>query len=196
MGVRGGGFLSGTLRQYVYGRQHDDDCDYCYVLGHFLPPKKIFTRGDTEITQRSRSSAYLFHGDYVDFHQYVLGQAGHFDGGTRWRGRAEIFAVDLVHGGEIVHVLEKNGAAHNFSKATAGGFQNFREVAQDTFGLCGNVSSNNLLSRRIDCDLSGGKYKSIGLDGLRVGANSLWGIFGGYDFAHGNLLVINADAGG
>jgi len=56
----------------------------------------------------------------------------------------------VTHGGEIVHVLEKNGAAHNFSKATAGGFQNFREVAQDTFGLCGNVSSNNLLSRRID----------------------------------------------
>src|SRR4029077_3700535 len=42
----------------------------------------------------------------------------------------------------------------------------------------------HLLGRRIDCHLAGNEYESVGLDGLRVRADSLRSVFGGNNFAH------------
>src|ERR1700732_5237764 len=46
----------------------------------------------------------LRQGDHVDFHQDILRQASDLHGRARgWRG-AEVFAVNLIHGGKVADV--------------------------------------------------------------------------------------------
>ncbi len=80
--------------------------------------------------------------------------------------------------------LEEHGAANDLPQAAAGSFQNLRKIAQDAVGLRGYVSADHLLRRGIDGDLSRGKNKSVGFDGLRVGPDGLRCVFGRNDFAH------------
>lgn len=48
-------------------------------------------------------------GDGFDFDLNVSGEAGGFDGGTCRGVLGEVAPIDLVHGGEIAHVLEEDG---------------------------------------------------------------------------------------
>jgi hypothetical protein len=66
----------------------------------------------------------LRQGDYVDFYQDIFGEAGYFYRRSRWRGSAEVFAVDFVHGGELAHVLEEYRAADDFAEAASRSFKN------------------------------------------------------------------------
>ena len=51
------------------------------------------------------ASQILFQRDHVDFHQYIFRQARDFYRGTRGRGGIEMFSVDLIHGGEVIHTF-------------------------------------------------------------------------------------------
>ena len=95
-----------------------------------------------------------------------------------------MLSIDLVHGGEVIHVLEKDGNADHFPQPGARSFQNLRQIAQHAISLRGYIARNNLLRSRINGDLARREYKSISLDRLRVRSNRLRSVFGSNNFAH------------
>src|SRR5260370_7805651 len=124
--------------------------------------------------------------NHINFNQDVFRKPGHFDGGARWRLLLEVAAVDFVHGGEISHVFEEDGAAQNFIQATARGLQNGREVLEHAVGLRAHITGDDLRGGGIDGDLSGSKDQALGSNCLRVGADGLRSLLGGGHFAHGS----------
>src|ERR1035441_8224414 len=122
--------------------------------------------------------------NHVNFNQNILRKPGDFDGGAR-RGRLlEVAAVDFVHGGEICHVLEEDGAAQNLLQAAARGLQNGGEVLEHAVGLRAYIAGDDLRGGGIDRDLSGSKDQPRGSNGLRVRPNGLRSLLGGDHFAH------------
>src|SRR5580693_248370 len=126
----------------------------------------------------------LRQGDHVDFHQDILRQASDLHGRARGWPRAEVFAVNLVHGGKVADVLQENAAADHPAQAALSRLQNLREIPQDAVRLCFNVADDNLLGRGIDGDLSRDEDKSVRSNGLRVRADGLRGVFCKNNFAH------------
>src|ERR1700722_4747374 len=126
----------------------------------------------------------LRQGDHVDFHQDILRQASALHGRARGWRRAEVFAVNLVHGGKVADVLQENAAADHPAQAALSRLQNLREIPQDAVRLCFNVADDNLLGRGIDGDLSRDEDKSVRSNGLRVRADGLRGVFCKNNFAH------------
>src|SRR5260370_20000301 len=112
----------------------------------------------------------------------MLRKPCYFHGGASGRRLLEVAAIDFVHGGEISHVLEEDGAAQNLLQGTAGGLQNRGEVLQHTVGLRTYVAGDDLLGGGIDGDLSGSKDQALGPNGLRVRADSFRSLVGGDRF--------------
>ena len=133
----------------------------------------VTRRGEPRAIGNQPTTGQLRQSDDVDLHQHVLGQAGDLDGRTRGRIGGEVAAVNFVHGGEVVHALQKDGGLDHLRQRAAGGGQNACDVLQDALGLRGDVSGDELLRVGIERDLSGEKDKSVGLDGLGVGSYGL-----------------------
>ena len=70
---------------------------------YYIPAGKarIFPRFGKNVRRRVKAGRWP-----PDLHQHVLGQAGHLDGGAGGIGLLEELGVDLVHGGEVVHIVE------------------------------------------------------------------------------------------
>src|SRR5262249_54262133 len=77
-------------------------------------------------------------GNDIDFDQGVLRKTRNLDGRASGRRLGEEFAVDLVHGGEIVHVFEIDGGLHNVVKVGTCSLNNPLDVVHDALGLLGN----------------------------------------------------------
>src|SRR5208282_1415388 len=122
--------------------------------------------------------------DYINFYQDVFREPRYLYAGAGWRRLLEVAAVDLVHGGEVSHVLEEDGAAHNFLQSTTRGLQNGSEVLEHAVGLRAYVTGDHLLGGGIDGYLSGCEDQTLGSNGLRVGADGLRGLIGGDYVAH------------
>ncbi len=93
--------------------------------------------------------------------------------------------VDIVHGGELVHVLEIDPGAHDLVQAAARRLQDRFQVGEHLLGLLGHSALDDLLGRRVQRNLPADKDEAVGPDGLRIGADGLRGIVRGDDFAHG-----------
>src|ERR1700722_16849504 len=92
-----------------------------------------------------RCRGFLFQRDHIDFNQDIFRQSRYFYRGARRRSRTEIFAINLVHSCEVVHVLEKDGGPNHLAQSAAGWFQYLRQISQHALGLCGYISSDDLL---------------------------------------------------
>ena len=119
----------------------------------FAQPVKLCPfKTDNEIAEKLWACSGQ--GNNVDFDEHVLGEAGDLDGGAGGRGVGEVAAVDLIHGGEVGHVLEEDGGFDDLSERAAGGLEDCGEVLQDAFGLDSDVARNDLLGSGIEGDLA------------------------------------------
>ncbi len=116
----------------------------------------------------------LFDCDRFDLDLDIFGQTSHLDGCPGRVGRLEKLAVDSIHLGEVIHILEENRALDDLVKGASGSFDNGLHVSQHETSLLLDSAHLQLPSRRVDCDLTGGKDESVGFDGLRVGADRFW----------------------
>src|SRR5580704_1939240 len=119
--------------------------------------------------------------DHVNFNQDIFRKARDFDRGAGWRGSVKVLPVRFIHGCEIVHVLEKHRGANDLFKAGASGFQDPREILNHALSLKGHVTAEQRVGAGIERNLAGDKDKAIGFDGLRIGSDGGWTIFG-YDY--------------
>src|SRR5215472_14624447 len=97
----------------------------------------------------------------------------------------EVPAIDFVHCGEVAHVLEEHGRPDYLLDAAAGGGQNSRKILENPVSLERDVSCDKGIGHRVECDLPGDEHESVGLDGLRVGADGSRAVFGCDHVAHG-----------
>src|SRR5215469_17544563 len=97
----------------------------------------------------------------------------------------EVPAIDFVHCGEVAHVLKEHGRPDYLLDAAAGGGQNSQEILENPVSLERDVSCDKGIGHRVECDLPGDEHESVGLDGLRVGADGSRAVFGCDHVAHG-----------
>jgi hypothetical protein len=102
-----------------------------------------------------------------------FGQPRHFDSRPRWRRLLEIAAVNFVHGIEISHVLEEDGAAQNFLQAAARGLQNGGQILYHALSLRAHIAGDDLRVAGSMATLSRSKDQTQGSNRLRVGADRL-----------------------
>jgi hypothetical protein len=92
-------------------------------------------------------------GDDFDFDEGVLGEAGDFDGGA---GRCDgafgrkVLSVDGVHGGKVVHVLKKDDGFYDVGEVGSRGREDGLDVFEDTGGLIGDGSGDELAGGGIE----------------------------------------------
>src|SRR5471032_3686662 len=110
------------------------------------PMNKISSRKEpmptNQASQGSRKNVTSDKGDNLDLDHHVARQPRHFDGGACRRIGAKIFrpAVNLVHGGKIVHVLDEHRGLDRAGEIAAGGLQDGAEVLQHLMGLLGDAA--------------------------------------------------------
>ena len=134
------------------------------------------------------------HGDAFDFDEGVFREAGYLDGGTGgWHVAfwGEVAGVDLVHGGEVVHVLEEDGGLENVGEREVDGVEDGAEVFADALGLLGDAAFDEVAGGGVDGDLAGGVDEIADTDGLRVGADGGGSVGGGDDelLRHGDRVI-------
>src|SRR5712675_1203446 len=98
------------------------------------------TTEPSPIAQPSNQDQTSGKGNDFDLDQNVARQARHLDGRARRWLAAEIFrpAVDLVHRGKVVHVLDEHRGLHGAVEIAAGGLQDGPQVLQHLMGLLGH----------------------------------------------------------
>lgn len=121
----------------------------------------------------------------LDFHQYILGQAGYLDGGAGGVGFLEELGIDFVHGGEIIHIVEKHGGLDDRTHVGPGGIEDGFDVVEGLPGLGLDASLGDGAGGGIYGDLAGGEQEIADLDGLRVGADRGRGVLGVDGLFHG-----------
>ena len=99
--------------------------------------------------------------DSFDFHQGVLGQAGHLYGAAGGGLAGEEGSVDLVHGGEVVHILEEYGGLDDILHPPAGLGQDGLDVFQGLAGLAGDAALGERAGGYVDGQLSGGNQQKV-----------------------------------
>lgn len=113
-------------------------------------------------------------GDDFNFDESVFGKAGYGNRGSgRFdrAGRGEILRINLVHGGEVLHVFQKDNGFDDVAEAGAGGSEDGLEVFKRAGGLLGDAAGNKLTGRGIEGDLAGGIDEIAQANGLGVGSN-------------------------
>src|SRR6266702_3602607 len=81
-----------------------------------------------------------------DLDQDVARQARHLDGRARGCGTAEILgpAIDFVHGGKVVHVLDEHSGLDGAIEVAAGGLEHGAQVLQHLVGLLGDAAGHDV----------------------------------------------------
>ncbi len=87
-----------------------------------------------------------------------------------------MFAISLVHRGEVIHVFQEYARADDLRETAASSLQNLRQITQNSVRLQRYVSRDHFLCGGIDGYLAGEKDESVGFDCLRVRAYRLRGI--------------------
>ena len=107
-------------------------------------------------------------------------------------------AVNLVHRGEVAHVLQKHRGLYDMAQLASRRFDDAFHIFQRALRLRLDVSSNKLVGLRIDGNLSGNEEKSVYLDGLRIRPDRFWTAIRQNNFSHGmvslELMTIEAEA--
>jgi hypothetical protein len=89
----------------------------------------------------------------IDLYQRVLREPRHLHGGPRWRSLLEVLAIDFIHRAKISHILKENRAANDLFQTAARSLKNRYQIFQHAIRLRRDVPGNDLLRRRINCDL-------------------------------------------
>ena len=77
--------------------------------------------------------------DDVDFYQGVFGKTGCLNGRACRGGRREVPSVDLIHGREVVHILEEYRGFYNVPPGDPGCFKNGLDIFQHALSLLANT---------------------------------------------------------
>ena len=117
--------------------------------------------------------------DDVDLDARVAGQSGRLDRGAGRGRRREQRGVDLVHGGEVVHVRQVDGGLHHRVEAGARGRQDGSEIGEDLARLAGDIAGRPSAPCGIQRNLAGAEHPAIHHDGLRIRTDGLRRRFGG-----------------
>src|SRR5882724_5870684 len=102
----------------------------------------------------------------IKLHHCIFRQPRHFDSRSGWRSRAEIFPVHFVHCRKIIHILQKDGGAHNLLQTAASRLQNAGKISHRSIRLRSYIACNELLVRRINRHLPRYKNESVCPDRL------------------------------
>src|SRR5437899_9649938 len=146
-----------------------------------VPSKKRNTRSETQ------TGRHLIQAKAMSSISNVARKPSHLDGGAgRWV-RREIAAIDFVHGREVGKVLEEYRRFHHAVERRPGRLDDALQIFHHAPGLPGHVAFHQFLGARIQRDLPRDENESVGLDGLRIGANSFRPAVGGDHFSHGHL---------
>src|SRR5882762_5826386 len=97
--------------------------------------------------------------DHFDLDESVFGESGHGYGGAGGGYDAfggKVFGVDLVHGGEVGHVLEEDGGLYDVNEVEAGFAEDGFEVFEHAGGLFGDAAGDEHAGGRVQSDLAGG----------------------------------------
>jgi len=109
--------------------------------------------------------------DGFDLQGHVLGKAGYLHAGTGGLYIAvEPFGIDLVHGGEIVHILEEYGGFDHVLQVASAGLQNGLEVFDAL--LCLGLNAFGHETVFIGGNLAGNEHKVAQLYACGIGAES------------------------
>src|SRR5699024_2683786 len=91
----------------------------------------------------------------------------------------------LVHGGEVVHVLEEHGGLDHVLQGQPGGGQDSLDVQQGLAGLAGDAALGEGAGGRVHGELAGGDDDAAGGHALGVWTDGGGGRLGGEDLFHG-----------
>lgn len=113
-------------------------------------------------------------GDEFYFDKDVSRQPSNFDGGScgRCNVLGEVFAVHLVHGGEVIQALEKHRCLDDAVKTAAGGFKHSLQIFKHAGCLFCDAAFNDLLRCWVERNLTGGENEIACAHGLGIWADS------------------------
>ena len=129
------------------------------------------------------------YGDGLDLHHGVLGQTGDLHSAAGRGIAGEESGVDLVHGGEVVHVLEEHRGFDDVVHGQPRLGQDGLNVGQGLLCLTGDAALGEGAGGRVDGELAGGDDDTAAVDGLGVGTDGRRGGSGGNDCFHGGFLL-------
>src|SRR5207248_3153412 len=106
--------------------------------------------------------------DSLDLDERARGEVGHFDRRAGRRNAADVPCVDLVHGAEVVEVLEEDGRLDDPVERAPGSLEDRAQVRERLLGLVGDVAGDEFLLARLQRQLAGDEHETVRLDRLRV----------------------------
>jgi len=107
----------------------------------------------------------LHQGNSLDFDFDVEGEAGDLDAGAGRGILGEIFGINPVYSGVIVHIVEENGDFDDLIEGAAGKFEDAFDVFEDLAGLGFDVVRSHFAGGGIARDLAGDEEEVAGTDG-------------------------------
>src|SRR5690554_979803 len=174
------------------------------ALGHLCPKAVGRQRRRCVGPDRSRQSlegtcpglqswvalcASLAAGDDFDFDEGGEGEGLYGEGGTGRRVFGKEGGINLVHGLEVIHGRQKAGGFYDVGVGVAGGLENGANVFHNLPGLLGNAARYELTGSGVKGYLPRNVEKTVGFDGLTVGADGCGSSCGTDDFTHGAFVL-------
>lgn len=126
-------------------------------------------------------------GDGLDLEACAARQGGGLDAGARGERRDERAGIDLVHGGEIGEIGQKDRGLGDVLKPEAGGGEDGADVGEGALGLRRRVV-RDFARGGVRGNLSGDENEWSGRDALRVGTERGGGGRGG----KGDMAVVQS----
>src|SRR5690554_2440863 len=133
--------------------------------------------------------ASLAAGDDFDFDEGGEGEGLYGEGGTGRRVFGKEGGIDLVHGLEVIHGRQKAGGFYDVGVGVAGGLENGADVFHNLPGLLGDAARYELTGGGVKGHLPRNVEKTVGFDGLTVGADGCGSSCGTDDFTHGAFVL-------
>src|SRR6185369_10728684 len=120
-----------------------------------------------------------YHRDGVDLYQRAAGQRSYLDRRARRTRIAKPLSVDLVHGGKVREVVEKDRRLYHVIPAHSSRTQYFLDVVHHAVSLLDDAAFHHLAAGRVEWNLPSRVQESVGDNPLRVWANRRWRFFSG-----------------
>ena len=108
-------------------------------------------------------------GDKLDLNVGPSRQGLHLDGRAGRAIAREVFPIDLIHGGKIPEVREKNHRFYDVRKSQLLILKDQLDVFHDPFGLGADVTGDQMSGFGDDGDLAGGEEKVVHSHRVAVG---------------------------
>lgn len=113
----------------------------------------------------------LFGCDHGYFDVYSTGQGSYLYGFACGEVTAEVFTIYFVDIGECLHIGDEDGRFQDIAEVHTGFCQYAFKVLHNLVCFGDDISSNELVSFRMECDLAGYEQHIACFNGLVVGPN-------------------------